>query len=150
MNRMKREGGGELVNFKKRKCWAIWRILYIVMTYLAPMIYKTNLTRVLQEGKSWDGSIGLTCGIHMRAFCSVNSCTLFVAIHSGVMAYCTYSVCFTERKGHPITGLDRPWGFQGFEAPIFQDSRHMKVVRFSALNNGRLYPPGNIPGTHIC
>jgi hypothetical protein len=26
----------------------------------------------------------------------------------------------------------------------------MKVVGFSALRTGRLYPPGNIPGTHFC
>ena len=26
----------------------------------------------------------------------------------------------------------------------------MKVLRLSALNTGRLYPPGNIPGTHFC
>ena len=26
----------------------------------------------------------------------------------------------------------------------------MKVVRFSALRTGHLYPPGNIPGTHFC
>ena len=26
----------------------------------------------------------------------------------------------------------------------------MKVVRLSALHTGRLYPPGNIPGTHLC
>ena len=43
-------------------------------------------------------------------------------------------------KSNPITGLDRPWGFQEFEAPRFQDNRHMKVVRLSALRTGRLYP----------
>jgi hypothetical protein len=26
----------------------------------------------------------------------------------------------------------------------------MKVVRLSALRTGRLYPPGKIPGTHLC
>jgi len=26
----------------------------------------------------------------------------------------------------------------------------MKVVRLLALRTGRLYPPGNIPGTHFC
>jgi len=26
----------------------------------------------------------------------------------------------------------------------------MKVVRLSALRTGRLYPLGNIPGTHFC
>ena len=31
------------------------------------------------------------------------------------------------------TGLDRPWGLQKAEAPRFQDNRHMKVVRLSAL-----------------
>jgi hypothetical protein len=53
-------------------------------------------------------------------------------------------------KSYPYTGLDRPVGFQGVEVPRFQDSRHMKVVRLSALRTGRLYPPGNIPGTHFC
>jgi len=43
-------------------------------------------------------------------------------------------------SSNPITGLDRPWGFQEVEAPRFQDSRHMKVVRLSALCTGRLYP----------
>jgi hypothetical protein len=45
---------------------------------------------------------------------------------------------------------DRPLGFQDIEAPRFLDNRHMKVVRLSALRTGRLYPPGNIPGTHLC
>jgi len=39
-----------------------------------------------------------------------------------------------------ITGLDRPRGFQEVEAPRFQDKRHMKLVRLSALRTGRLYP----------
>ena len=43
-------------------------------------------------------------------------------------------------KSNPITGLDRPWGFQEVEAPRFQDSRHKKLVRLSALRTGRLYP----------
>jgi hypothetical protein len=39
-----------------------------------------------------------------------------------------------------LTGLVRPWGFQDVKAPRFQDSRHLKVVRLSALLTGRLYP----------
>ena len=39
---------------------------------------------------------------------------------------------------NPITGLDRPRGFQEVEAPRFQNNRHMKVVRLSALRTGRL------------
>ena len=33
-----------------------------------------------------------------------------------------------------------PWGFQEVEAPRFQDNRHTKVVRLSALCTGCLYP----------
>ena len=46
-----------------------------------------------------------------------------------------------DKKSNPITGLDKPRGFQEVEAPRFQDNRHMKVVRLSALRIGRLYPP---------
>jgi hypothetical protein len=52
-----------------------------------------------------------------------------------------------KRYSNPITGLDRPLGFQEVEAPRFLDNRQRKVVRLSALCTGRLYPPGNIPGT---
>jgi hypothetical protein len=54
------------------------------------------------------------------------------------------------KVNNPITGLYSPIGFQEVEAPRFQDNRHMKVVRLSALHTGRLYSPGNIPGTHFC
>jgi hypothetical protein len=49
-------------------------------------------------------------------------------------------------KAIPLQAL----GFQEVEAPRFIDNRHMKVVRLSALLTGRLYPPGNTPGTHFC
>ena len=45
-----------------------------------------------------------------------------------------------KRSSNPITGLDRPLGFQEAEASRFRDNRHMKVVRLSALRKGRLYP----------
>ena len=53
-------------------------------------------------------------------------------------------------KINPITGLNRPSGFKEVEAPRFQDIRHKKVVRLSALRSGRLYFPRNSPGTHFC
>ena len=43
------------------------------------------------------------------------------------------------KQSNPITGLDRPWGFQEVEAPRFQDNQHMKVVRLSALRTSRFY-----------
>jgi hypothetical protein len=45
-----------------------------------------------------------------------------------------------QRYCNPITGLDRLWEFQKIEVLKFQESRHMKVVRFSALGTGHLYP----------
>ena len=54
-----------------------------------------------------------------------------------------------QGKSNPITGLDRSWGFQEFETPRIQDNRHMKVVRLSVVRTDRLYPAGNIPGTHF-
>ena len=44
-----------------------------------------------------------------------------------------------KKQSNPITGLDRPWGFQEVEAPRYQDSRHMTVVR-STLRTARLDP----------
>ena len=41
---------------------------------------------------------------------------------------------------NPITGLDRPRGFQKIEAARFQDNWHMKVVRLSALRTGLFHP----------
>jgi len=55
----------------------------------------------------------------------------------------------TRWKCNPITGLDRPWGFQEVEVLRFQDNRHMKVVRLSAISTERCYPPGNIPVTYF-
>jgi len=42
-------------------------------------------------------------------------------------------------KSNPITGLDRPRGFQEAEVPRSQDNQHMNVVRLSALRTGCLY-----------
>jgi len=55
-----------------------------------------------------------------------------------------------EGKCIPITGLVRYWWFQEDLFPRFQDNQHMKVAWLFALCTGRLYPPGNIPGTHFC
>jgi len=52
-----------------------------------------------------------------------------------------------KRYSNPITGLDRPRGFQEVEAPRFQDNQHMMVVRLPARPP---LPPGNTPGTHFC
>jgi hypothetical protein len=45
-----------------------------------------------------------------------------------------------KKKSVPVTGLDRPLGFQEVEAEEFVDSQHRKAVKLSALCTGRLYP----------
>ena len=47
---------------------------------------------------------------------------------------------FPPLTSSTIRGLDRARGFQEDETSRFQDNRHMKVVRLSALRTGRLYP----------
>jgi len=46
--------------------------------------------------------------------------------------------CQKVKQSHYRSG--RPWGFHKVEALRYQDNRHMKVVRLSALHTGRLYP----------
>jgi hypothetical protein len=55
-----------------------------------------------------------------------------------------------NRQRYPMTGLERPKGFQEVEAPIFQNNQHMKVVRLSNVRTGRLYPPRNILAANFC
>jgi hypothetical protein len=67
-----------------------------------------------------------------------------------------HNLKFYPRISQPLTccnlciGQARLWAFHELQPSRFQDSRHMKVVRLSALRTGRLYPPGNIPGTQFC
>jgi hypothetical protein len=46
----------------------------------------------------------------------------------------------THRLNLSSKGKAIPLGFQKVEATRFQDIRHMKVVRLSALRTDRLYP----------
>ena len=53
------------------------------------------------------------------------------------------------KVNQPCTRLDRPWQFQQVQAPRFQDNRHKKVVRLSALRTGHLNSPERTLGTHL-
>ena len=57
--------------------------------------------------------------------------------------------CFKKCKTTPLHALDRPRMFHKVNTPRFQDIKHIKVVRLSALRTGYLYPIGNIPGNHF-
>jgi hypothetical protein len=51
-------------------------------------------------------------------------------------------------KSNPCSDLYKSFGIQEIEAPRISDNWQMKVVRSSALRNGRLHPAGSIPGIH--
>ena len=57
--------------------------------------------------------------------------------------------CDAWQRMTELQSLYRPWVFQEVEGSIFQNNRHVKVLRLSALSSCRLYPPVNIPGTHF-
>ena len=65
-------------------------------------------------------------------------------------------VTFVSQKGkrpnvNVKQSLLQAWtGPEGSRSSRLPDNRHKKVIRLSALRTDRLYPPGNIPGTHLC
>ena len=61
-----------------------------------------------------------------------------------------YRALLVKSKATPLQAWIGPEGSRRLKAPTVHDNRHMKMVRLSALSTGRLYPPGNIPGTHFC
>ena len=52
-------------------------------------------------------------------------------------------------KPIPLQAWTGPEASKSLRLSRFQDIRHMKVVRLSALRTGRLYSPENTPGTHF-
>jgi hypothetical protein len=63
-----------------------------------------------------------------------------ICVRTGQPTRCEY----VRRQSYPITGLDRPRGFQEVEAPRFEENQHMKVEGLSALRTGRFYPQETI------
>jgi hypothetical protein len=107
--------------------------------------YQGSFLRVKRPDRDVEHSLPCSAEVKNGWRCTSTPPTSLHGVDMDNFTYLTHS---TDKK-NPITGLDRPLGFQEFEAHRFIDNRHMKVVR-SALRIGRLYPPGNIPGTHFC
>jgi hypothetical protein len=47
----------------------------------------------------------------------------------------------SKSKAIPLQAWTGPEGYRRLRLPRFQDNRHMKLIRLSALRTGRLYPP---------
>jgi len=60
------------------------------------------------------------------------------------------SSCRGKGTEIPVKAYYRPRGLKEVEAPRFQNSQHLKMVRLSALFTGCLFPPGIIPATNFC
>jgi hypothetical protein len=87
----------------------------------------------------WYMNFYLSCSIHktLRECYALKYRICSISGASGILNLPTW----VKGKAIPITGLDRPRGFQEFEAPPdFKTNQHVKVVRLSALRTGRLYP----------
>jgi hypothetical protein len=57
---------------------------------------------------------------------------------------CVFRMCLVLLSAGTV-----PWGSWRLGPREFIDSRHMKVVRLSALRSGRLYPSAYIPCAHF-
>jgi len=80
-----------------------------------------------------------------------NLCTPFVLLSNQIAITSLNIQCLMLVIGAQVKQSHyKPVQTRRVEAPRFQDNRHMKVVTLSALSTGRLYPNGNIPGTHFC
>jgi len=62
----------------------------------------------------------------------------------------SYNKIFVLGKAIPAHTWTDLEGSKSLRLPVFQDNRHMKVLRFSALRTDRLYAPEDIPATHFC
>ena len=66
------------------------------------------------------------------------NCVTLRGVHIGILIFVFDPKCKKIKQSHYRPG--QALRFPRVEAPRFQDSRHMKVVMFSALRTGRLYP----------
>ena len=75
------------------------------------------------------------------------SCISLVAVNTES----TYRLILAESAGkrwsNPSTG---PEGFRKLRLPDLNTVGRWRLIRLSARRTGRLYPPGDIRGTHFC
>jgi hypothetical protein len=72
--------------------------------------------------------------------CGVSECDLGTSTQQALAHWGCRAIKKKDHEG-PLQAWTGPQGSWRLRLPVFLDSRHMKVVRLSALNAGRLYPP---------
>jgi hypothetical protein len=61
-----------------------------------------------------------------------------------------YPITIRKCKAILLGASKGPESYRRLRLPDFKTVSKWKVARLSALSTGRLYTPGNIPGTHFC
>jgi hypothetical protein len=107
------------------------------------------LTHKLQS-KMWAGGGGKILYVSNAPVTICGGSSLRLTVTDVADTCLSYLTLLTLRTGKGKLSHYRPWGSRRLRLPGFLDNWHLKVVGLSALSTGRLYPPGNIPGTHFC
>jgi hypothetical protein len=71
-----------------------------------------------------------------------------IALIPGMIGLCVFRL--VQGKAIRIQAWTGAEGCRRSRLQESLDVRHMKVARLSALGTGRLYLPGDTPGTHFC
>ena len=91
--------------------------------------------------------LGHNCFFHVPCNSSFTKIITFNAIQSELLAAVlhkqhthTHTHTYVKSKAIPVQSWTGPEGSKRSEAPRFQDSQHMKVVRLSTISTSHLYP----------
>ena len=109
------------------------------------------MLRILFRRRGWGGQLGISVDQKRSLQCLCFGFLIFNANKPSPQSILKLSHCFfTQVKVNGKTTPLQAWtGPEDFETPRFQDSRHIKMERLSALRTARLYLRGNIPGIHF-
>jgi len=116
-------------------------------------LYITFVLYTISPLASWDSNLWAIC-CHDKRLEYWNprrnlSVTFFHAvIFKGFVLF--HSLYCKRAKAIPWQFWSRLLGSRKVRLTVFLENRYMKVVRLSGLSTRRLYPPGDIPGTHFC
>jgi len=87
--------------------------------------------------------------LQVHQFSAVHIIPPMLHIHSLIHSF-IHLKRYTVTKAIPLQAWTVPEGSRRLRLPDFKTNGHMKVERLSGLRIGRLYSPGNIPGTQFC
>jgi len=129
-----------------------FQVFYAIQKLTADAWLPNNSDPVVRKtwtsfAECWGGQVQVETNLQ-SFICS--SLSLLLKVHRLNNLQFLQDQIWNHKRSNPITGLDRPRGFQEVKVPKFQDNRYMKVVKVVSPTHRPPLPPGNIPGTHFC